>query len=137
VKDVGTHIHLQRITRIKDTLQSHLSTALATALKEMKTNPSDPTVKAALVQCLRTYALLDQTTSAEQVIRKEMITPALSNVGIRDTMRGIILHSNYENHFNSRITISFIVDHHSTGIEFSKSRRVWPVKWKPSCSHVQ
>lgn len=89
LKDVGTHIHLQRITRIKDTLQSHLSTALATALKEMKTNPSDPTVKAALVQCLRTYALLDQTTSAEQVIRKEMITPALSNVSMRDTMQDI------------------------------------------------
>ncbi|KAI8580015.1 hypothetical protein K450DRAFT_238952 [Umbelopsis ramanniana AG] len=69
-----------RITRIKDTLQSHLSTALANALKEMKSIPTDSTVKASLIQCLRTYALLDQTTSAEQVIRRELIAPALSNI---------------------------------------------------------
>ncbi|GAB5586853.1 hypothetical protein Unana1_01753 [Umbelopsis nana] len=75
-----------RITRIKDTLQSHLSTALATALKEMRTAPSDPSVKSALVQCLRTYALLDQTASAEQVIRKEMIAPALSNIITRQAL---------------------------------------------------
>ncbi|KAM3586495.1 hypothetical protein VKS41_001570 [Umbelopsis sp. WA50703] len=69
-----------RITRIKDILQSHLSTALASALREMRLSPNDVTVRTTMIQCLRTYALLDQASLAEQVIRKEIISPALSTI---------------------------------------------------------
>ncbi|KAI9024918.1 hypothetical protein CLU79DRAFT_813755 [Phycomyces nitens] len=69
-----------RITRIKDTLQSKLSKTLSGALWQLKDNPADKAAHLSLVQCLRTYALIDQVQVAENLIRQELVRPFLSKV---------------------------------------------------------
>ncbi|KAF7726149.1 Conserved oligomeric Golgi complex subunit 2 [Apophysomyces ossiformis] len=63
-----------RISRIKETLQHKLSKALTTALSRL---PSDES-KSSLLQCLRTYALIDQTNFAESLIREKFVRPFLT-----------------------------------------------------------
>ncbi|KAG0166305.1 Conserved oligomeric Golgi complex subunit 2 [Apophysomyces sp. BC1015] len=63
-----------RIARIKETLQHKLSRTLTTALSRL---PSDES-KSSLLQCLRTYALIDQTHIAECLIREKYVRPFLT-----------------------------------------------------------
>ncbi|CAB4405568.1 unnamed protein product [Rhizophagus irregularis] len=62
-----------RITRIKNTLRTNLSSALRSALQTIKDQSNAS--KETLTQILRTYALIDQTMSAEEVIREELVAP--------------------------------------------------------------
>ncbi|KAG0243145.1 Conserved oligomeric Golgi complex subunit 2 [Actinomortierella wolfii] len=63
-----------RLVRIKETMSDNLSKVLKTCLKPPKDiNPAEN--KASLLQCLRTYALIDQTTEAETVITEYLIQP--------------------------------------------------------------
>ncbi|CAG8513317.1 6870_t:CDS:10 [Ambispora gerdemannii] len=64
-----------RITRIKDTLRANLTAALRSALQPMKIEANYTSSKDTLTQILRTYALIDQTKAAEEVIREEMVKP--------------------------------------------------------------
>ncbi|KAI8377835.1 uncharacterized protein BYT42DRAFT_614487 [Radiomyces spectabilis] len=67
-----------RIKRIKDILQKNLSTALSAALVRIEHNDLDPPTKQSLIQCLRAYALIDQTYVAEYIIRDEFVRPFLA-----------------------------------------------------------
>ncbi|KAI7849841.1 hypothetical protein BDC45DRAFT_546809 [Circinella umbellata] len=64
-----------RITRIKNTLQNKLSKTLIDALHEMQSGQTNSGTKQSLVQCLRTYALIDQTQVAEWLIREQFVRP--------------------------------------------------------------
>ncbi|KAI8144116.1 hypothetical protein BJV82DRAFT_644216 [Fennellomyces sp. T-0311] len=64
-----------RITRIKNTLQNKLSKTLTDALHEMQKGQANSGTKQSLVQCLRTYALIDQTQVAEWLIREQFVRP--------------------------------------------------------------
>ncbi|CAG8519748.1 4747_t:CDS:10 [Ambispora leptoticha] len=64
-----------RITRIKDTLRANLTAALRSALHPMKLEANYASSKDTLTQILRTYALIDQTKAAEEVIREELVKP--------------------------------------------------------------
>ncbi|RIB06550.1 oligomeric golgi complex component, COG2-domain-containing protein [Gigaspora rosea] len=66
-----------RITRIKETLRTNLSSALRSALHSVKNQSNDASPKETLTQILRTYALIDQTKSAESVIRTELVAPSI------------------------------------------------------------
>ncbi|CAG8815969.1 6886_t:CDS:2, partial [Racocetra persica] len=69
-----------RITRIKETLRTNLSSALRSALNRVKNQSNDVASKETLTQILRTYALIDQTKSAESVIRTELVAPSINEV---------------------------------------------------------
>ncbi|KAL1917277.1 uncharacterized protein VTP21DRAFT_4933 [Calcarisporiella thermophila] len=69
-----------RIARIIDSLQSNLSSALREALQALRKDPKDTASKDALAQCLRTYALIDHSSAAEEVIRKELVAPFVQEV---------------------------------------------------------
>ncbi|KAI9311812.1 oligomeric golgi complex component, COG2-domain-containing protein [Dichotomocladium elegans] len=75
-----------RITRIKDTLQNKLSKTLRNALEKMKSGESSPDTNQSLVQCLRTYALIDQTKVAESLIREEFVRPFVAKTITRNTI---------------------------------------------------
>ncbi|CEI93171.1 hypothetical protein RMCBS344292_07411 [Rhizopus microsporus] len=62
-----------RITRIKDTLEQKLSKALHTALLQVRAGELTRSTKQSLVQCLRTYALIDQTEVAEKIIKEQFV----------------------------------------------------------------
>lgn len=69
-----------RITRIKETLRTNLSSALRSALHSVKNQSNDASSKETLTQILRTYALIDQTKSAESVIRTELVAPSIHEI---------------------------------------------------------
>ncbi|RCI01356.1 Conserved oligomeric Golgi complex subunit 2 [Rhizopus stolonifer] len=69
-----------RITRIKDTLEHKLSKALSAALNQIRLGEVNKATKQSLVQCLRTYALIDQATIAEKIIRETFVRPALAKI---------------------------------------------------------
>ncbi|CAG8619423.1 13527_t:CDS:2, partial [Dentiscutata heterogama] len=69
-----------RITRIKETLRTNLSSALRSALHSVKNQSYDASSKETLTQILRTYALIDQTKSAESVIRTELVAPSINEI---------------------------------------------------------
>ncbi|CAO3589641.1 unnamed protein product [Absidia cylindrospora] len=75
-----------RITRIKDTLQQKLSKALSVAIKNMNNGQTDKSTKQSMTQCLRTYALVDQTHVAEKIIREEFIRPFLDKTITRQAI---------------------------------------------------
>ncbi|CEI90864.1 hypothetical protein RMCBS344292_05174 [Rhizopus microsporus] len=62
-----------RITRIKDTLEQKLSKTLHTALLQVRAGELTRSTKQSLVQCLRTYALIDQTEVAEKIIKEQFV----------------------------------------------------------------
>lgn len=62
-----------RITRIKDTMEQKLSKALSAALSQIRLGEVTKATKQSLTECLRTYALIDQTQIAEKIIRKEFV----------------------------------------------------------------
>lgn len=64
-----------RITRIKDTMEQKLSKALSAALLQIRLGKVTKATKQSLTECLRTYALIDQTQIAERIIREEFIKP--------------------------------------------------------------
>ncbi|KAF1796119.1 hypothetical protein FB192DRAFT_1293391, partial [Mucor lusitanicus] len=64
-----------RITRIKDTMEQKLSKALSEALSQIRLGEVTKATKQSLTECLRTYALIDQTQIAERIIRDEFIKP--------------------------------------------------------------
>ncbi|KAF9935028.1 Conserved oligomeric Golgi complex subunit 2 [Linnemannia zychae] len=65
-----------RLVRIKETMSENLSTVLRTCIQPSQLNETDAVSnKESLTQCLRTYALIDQTAEAEKVISDELLTP--------------------------------------------------------------
>ncbi|RIB23229.1 hypothetical protein C2G38_2171963 [Gigaspora rosea] len=54
-----------------------VSSALRSALHSVKNQSNDASPKETLTQILRTYALIDQTKSAESVIRTELVAPSI------------------------------------------------------------
>ncbi|KAI8882841.1 COG complex component [Backusella circina FSU 941] len=66
-----------RITRIRDTLQQKLSKTLTAALSHIQHGELSLATRESLTQCLRTYALIDQTQVAEQLIREQFVRPFL------------------------------------------------------------
>ena len=66
---------MQRIKRIKDTLRTNLTAVLRSALRAVKDPAKLASSKDFLAQILRTYALIDQTRAAEEVIREELVVP--------------------------------------------------------------
>jgi len=62
-------------------MNENLSTVLRECILPIH-QPDDDTSsnKDVLSQCLRTYALIDQTTEAEKVISEELLTPFLNTV---------------------------------------------------------
>ncbi|KAI8338456.1 oligomeric golgi complex component, COG2-domain-containing protein [Chlamydoabsidia padenii] len=75
-----------RITRIKDILQQKLSKALSMAIKDMVNGQSSKATRQSMTQCLRTYALVDQTRNAEKIIREEFIQPFLDKTITRQAI---------------------------------------------------
>jgi hypothetical protein len=69
-----------RITRIRDTLQQKLSKTLSAALSHIQHGELSLAIRQSLTQCLRTYALIDQTQIAEQLIREQFVRPFLKKV---------------------------------------------------------
>ncbi|KAG0252109.1 Conserved oligomeric Golgi complex subunit 2 [Actinomortierella ambigua] len=63
-----------RLVRIKETMSDNLSNVLKACLHPSE-DVSPAENKASLLQCLRTYALIDQTTEAETVITEHLIEP--------------------------------------------------------------
>nr|CAG8566890.1 6596_t:CDS:10 [Entrophospora candida] len=72
-----------RIVRIKDTLRTNLSSELRSALQIAKNQSQDGTSKETLTQILRTYALIDHTKAAEQVIKEELVAPFIKETVVR------------------------------------------------------
>ncbi|KAG1245023.1 hypothetical protein G6F68_015218 [Rhizopus microsporus] len=62
-----------RITRIKDTLEQKLYKTLNTALLQVRAGEITRSTKQSLVQCLRTYTLIDQTKTGEKIIREQFV----------------------------------------------------------------
>lgn len=77
-----------RITRIKDTLEHKLYEALSTALSQIRLGEVTRATKQSLTQCLRTYALIDNTHIAEKVIREEFVRPVLSKIITQKAVEG-------------------------------------------------
>jgi hypothetical protein len=69
-----------RITRIKDTMERKLSKALSAALSQIRLGEVTKATKQSLTQCLRTYALIDQTPIAEKIIRNDYVKPCLAKI---------------------------------------------------------
>ncbi|KAI9485431.1 MAG: oligomeric golgi complex component, COG2-domain-containing protein [Benjaminiella poitrasii] len=64
-----------RITRIRDTMEHKLSKALSAALSQIRLGEVTRATKQSLTQCLRTYAMIGQSQTAERMIREEFIKP--------------------------------------------------------------
>lgn len=77
-----------RITRIKDTLEQKLSKALSISLSQIRRGEVTRATKQSLTQALRTYALIDQTSTAERIIREQFISPFLSNIITQKAVEG-------------------------------------------------
>ncbi|KAG0300082.1 Conserved oligomeric Golgi complex subunit 2 [Linnemannia gamsii] len=68
-----------RLVRIKETMSENLSTVLRTCIRPSQLTDVDAVSnKESLTQCLRTYALIDQTAEAEKVISEELLAPFLN-----------------------------------------------------------
>ncbi|KAI9257611.1 hypothetical protein BY458DRAFT_535220 [Sporodiniella umbellata] len=62
-----------RITRIKETLEQRLQKTLSTALSQVRAGEVTQSTKQSLIECLRTYALIDQTEIGEKIIQEQFI----------------------------------------------------------------
>ncbi|KAG0278861.1 Conserved oligomeric Golgi complex subunit 2 [Linnemannia gamsii] len=68
-----------RLVRIKETMSENLSTVLRACIHPSQLTDADAVSnKESLTQCLRTYALIDQTAEAEKVISEELLAPFLN-----------------------------------------------------------
>lgn len=62
-------------------MSENLSTVLRTCIRPSQLTDVDAVSnKESLTQCLRTYALIDQTAEAEKVISEELLAPFLNKV---------------------------------------------------------
>lgn len=77
-----------RITRIKDTMEQRLSAALSAALSQIRLGEVTRATKQSLTQCLRTYALIDQTQIAEKIVREEFVRPFLAKIITQKAVEG-------------------------------------------------
>ncbi|CEP12983.1 hypothetical protein [Parasitella parasitica] len=87
-----------RITRIKDTMEQKLSKALSAALSQIRLGEVTKGTKQSLTECLRTYALIDQTQIAEKIIREEFVKTFLSKCITRKAMEGGSNHGETSEH---------------------------------------
>ncbi|KAI7904429.1 oligomeric golgi complex component, COG2-domain-containing protein [Cokeromyces recurvatus] len=84
-----------RITRIRDTIEEKLSKALSAALSQIRLGEVTRTTKQSLSQCLRTYAMIDQTQTAEEIIKEEFVKPfATKTITQRALEEGLCNHDN-------------------------------------------
>ncbi|KAF9918850.1 Conserved oligomeric Golgi complex subunit 2 [Lobosporangium transversale] len=68
-----------RLARIKETMSENLSTVLRSCIKSSHRDEGGMLIKnESMSQCLRTYALIDQTAEAEKVITEELLVPFIS-----------------------------------------------------------
>ncbi|KAF9120120.1 Conserved oligomeric Golgi complex subunit 2 [Mortierella sp. GBA39] len=73
-----------RLVRIKETMSENLSTVLRACIHPSQLTDVDAVSnKESLTQCLRTYALIDQTAEAEKVISEELLSPFMNKTIIR------------------------------------------------------
>ncbi|KAI8642196.1 hypothetical protein BD408DRAFT_344678, partial [Parasitella parasitica] len=82
-----------RITRIKDTMELKLSKALSAALSQIRLGEVTRATKQSLIECLRTYALIDQTQIAEKIIREEFVKPFIAKCISRKAIEGVSNHN--------------------------------------------
>jgi hypothetical protein len=71
---------IQRIQKVQDALQTGMKKALVGALTSFIQDPNNAGAVASLTQCLRTYALIDRTILAEDVIREILFEPFLAKL---------------------------------------------------------
>lgn len=69
-----------RIQKIESALRSSLAASLRSSLSACDTSPQDDSMTLSLTQCLRTYAAIDQTTEAEDIIAREFVQPFIEKV---------------------------------------------------------
>jgi len=65
---------------VQDTLQTGMKKALVGALTSFMQDPTNAGAVASLTQCLRTYALIDRTILAEDVVREVLFEPFLAKL---------------------------------------------------------
>ncbi|KAF9115793.1 Conserved oligomeric Golgi complex subunit 2 [Mortierella sp. AM989] len=76
-----------RLVRIKETMSENLSTVLRTCiLPPQQSEESALSNKDSLSQCLRTYALIDQTVEAEKVITDDLLAPFIKKAITRSAL---------------------------------------------------
>ncbi|KAG0367637.1 oligomeric golgi complex component, COG2-domain-containing protein [Gamsiella multidivaricata] len=86
-----------RLIRIKETMSENLSTVLRSCILPPQQIEGDSSAnKDSLSQCLRTYALIDQTTEAEKVITDDLLAPFINKTITRSA-----LSDRSHTHFNS------------------------------------
>ncbi|KAF9942124.1 Conserved oligomeric Golgi complex subunit 2 [Modicella reniformis] len=76
-----------RLVRIKETMSENLSTVLRGCILSPQQAGSDASSnKDVLSQCLRTYALIDQTVEAEKIIAEDLLAPFISKTITRSAL---------------------------------------------------
>ncbi|KAF9344123.1 Conserved oligomeric Golgi complex subunit 2, partial [Mortierella sp. AD094] len=76
-----------RLVRIKETMGENLSTVLrACILPPQQSEESTSSMSDSLSQCLRTYALIDQTVEAEKVITEDLLAPFIKKTITRSAL---------------------------------------------------
>ncbi|KAF9949592.1 Conserved oligomeric Golgi complex subunit 2, partial [Mortierella alpina] len=83
-----------RLVRIKETMSENLSTVLRACISPQNQAAGDAAAnKESLTQCLRTYALIDQTTEAEKVIAEDLLAPFVNKT---ITKSALLEHNNVD-----------------------------------------
>ncbi|KAG0025530.1 Conserved oligomeric Golgi complex subunit 2 [Podila clonocystis] len=85
-----------RLVRIKETMSENLSSVLRTCIHPGQSVADSTANKESLTQCLRTYALIDQTAEAELVITEDLLTPFVNKTITRSALDPA--HANITNH---------------------------------------
>ncbi|GJJ77758.1 conserved oligomeric Golgi complex subunit 2 [Entomortierella parvispora] len=76
-----------RLVRIKEVMSDNLATVLRNCIGSAAANAdADTSDKESLTQCLRTYALIDQTSEAEKVITEDLLAPFMSKTITRQAL---------------------------------------------------
>ncbi|KAF9173929.1 Conserved oligomeric Golgi complex subunit 2 [Mortierella sp. AD011] len=76
-----------RLVRIKETMGENLSTVLRTCiLPPQQSEESTSSMSDSLSQCLRTYALIDQTAEAEKIITDDLLAPFIKKTITRSAL---------------------------------------------------
>ncbi|KAF9194333.1 Conserved oligomeric Golgi complex subunit 2 [Haplosporangium sp. Z 11] len=122
-----------RLVRIKETMSENLATVLRTCINPTQPADTDPASnKESLTQCMRTYALIDQTADAEKVITDDLLAPFINKTITRAALSDPSYASNNSSGNNTRQTqprplvimynrlIAFIDSHCSTLISITQ-----------------
>ncbi|KAG0224678.1 oligomeric golgi complex component, COG2-domain-containing protein [Mortierella sp. GBAus27b] len=75
-----------RLARIKETMSENLSTVLRGCILPSQADTDASANKDVLSQCLRTYALIDQTTEAEKVIAEDLLAPFIDKTIVKSAL---------------------------------------------------